>query len=219
MCRNGTCEDPICQIRDEEFVSAEQTYKERNESVESVDGKLDGESVVGKLVKITQHGFVYFKDPDGDEPELDLNWKRLRNMAWPIVNHQLAKIANDGKWKTQPVRVDLGTLMLDNSVIRFDPGSYIEMEKDNTKDLKSCETAWLKKLRSELKKRGIETDDDGTYAKRRHWGAYLGDYGLAAKEKENRINDSEEKEKKKGGNRRRDVGKGERGGSCGGQGR
>ena len=182
MCRNGCCDEVICHVPDGDFVSAKQTYKERESFVDPV---------IGQLVKITPHGFVSFKDPAGNDAELDLNWKRLRNMAWPIVNHQLAKIANDGKWRTQPGRVDLGTLMLDNSVIRFDPHLYKEMEKNNQKDLKNCETAWLKQLRCELSKRGIERDDDGTYVKRRHKGSYHGDYGLAEKENRKTMNNGD----------------------------
>ena len=184
ICRNGTCDEAICKVSDDEFISAEDTYNKREE----VD-----DPAIGKLVKLSEHGFVSFRDPDGDDDELDLNWKRLRNMAWPIVDHQLAKIAIEGKWKTQPVRVNLGTLMLDNTVIRFDPNSYNEMEKDDKKDLESCKTAWLKKLRCELAKRGIERADDGTYAKRTHNDSYHGNYGVGEKENGKIMNGSDTK--------------------------
>jgi hypothetical protein len=37
-------------------------------------------------------------------------------MAYPVVGKQLAKMAMAGKWKNKPLRVDLGTLLLDNSI-------------------------------------------------------------------------------------------------------
>jgi hypothetical protein len=62
-------------------------------------------------------GGVSFHDPDGSDECLDLNWKRLRNMAYPVVDKQVAKIVMEGKWQNKPLRVDLGTLLLDHSTI------------------------------------------------------------------------------------------------------
>jgi hypothetical protein len=111
--------------------------------------------VIGKLVKVNAYGEVSFHDPDGSQPDLDLNWKRLRTMAQPVVDEQLAQLAMAGKWKKQPIRLSLGTLLLDNSTIRFDKDSYDEMEQDREKDLDQCEVAWGRKMDSELTKRGI----------------------------------------------------------------
>jgi hypothetical protein len=54
-------------------------------------------------------------------------------MAMPIVNFQLSKIVIDGNWKNKPVHINLGTMILDNSVVRFDPDTYHFMEKNTQK--------------------------------------------------------------------------------------
>jgi hypothetical protein len=46
-----------------------------------IPGDNQRDHVIGKLMKISEHGFVTFCDPDGDDHELNLNWKRLRSMA------------------------------------------------------------------------------------------------------------------------------------------
>ena len=158
-CRDGRCNEPLCHVPDEGFVSAADYVVEGNEA--AID------PVIGKLVQISLHGFVSFKDPDGDNRRLDLNWKRLRNMAQPIVDEQLAHLALMGNWENKTIKLNLGTMMLDNQTIRFDPHSYMEMEKDNEKDMVQCQVAWLKKLRVELRKRGIDKQEDGTYKRRK----------------------------------------------------
>jgi hypothetical protein len=83
-------------------------------------------------------------------------------MAMPIVDFQLSKIAIDGKWKTKPIQINLaGSMMLDNSVICFDPSYYYCMDKDKNKDLEQCEEAWNKKITGELMKCGIKTIGHG----------------------------------------------------------
>jgi hypothetical protein len=158
-CRDGRCDEALCHIPDEGFVSAEDYFTGENQNAD--------DPVIGKLVEISLHGFVSFKDADGDNRRLDLNWKRLRNMAQPIVDEQLAHLALMGNWENKPIKVNLGTMMLDNQTIRFDPHSYHEMEKDNKKDLVQCQAAWLKKLRVELHNRGIHKQDDGSYKRRK----------------------------------------------------
>jgi hypothetical protein len=86
-CMNGNCDEYLCQQLDEEFVSAADAY---------ISGDNKKDPVIGKMVKTSEHGFVSFRDPDGDNHELNLNWKRLHNMAMPIVDFQLS-------WKTKPV--------------------------------------------------------------------------------------------------------------------
>jgi hypothetical protein len=81
-------------------------------------------------------------------------------MAYPVVDEQLAKLAMAGKWKQKPIRLDLGTLLLDNAVICFDKQLYEEMEKDGSKDLLQCEVAWGRKIDMELKKQGITKIDN-----------------------------------------------------------
>jgi hypothetical protein len=40
-------------------------------------------------------------------------------MAMPIIDKQLAKIVFKGTWKTNWVHVNLGTLMLDNTIVHL----------------------------------------------------------------------------------------------------
>jgi hypothetical protein len=144
-CCKGECLLELCQAKND-FTSTEDQY----------DPKHDGsDPLIGKLVKISAMGEVSFHDPDGHEEELDLNWKRLRTMAQPVVDEQLAKLAMAGKWKKHPIRLQLGTLLLDNTTIRFDKESYKEMAHDRKEDLEQCEVAWGRKLDCELKKRGL----------------------------------------------------------------
>ena len=88
-------------------------------------------------------------------------------MAMPIMDEQLSRIVLDGMWKKKPVRVNLGTLMLDNNVVRFDRQSYNEMEKNEKVDMAQCEIAWGKKIALEIKKREMEKQANEGKAKRR----------------------------------------------------
>jgi hypothetical protein len=54
--------------------------------------------LIRKLVKILSLGGVSFHDPDGYEEDLDLDWKRLRNMVQPVVDEQLAKLTTVPNW-------------------------------------------------------------------------------------------------------------------------
>jgi hypothetical protein len=42
-----------------------------------IPGDNQNDPVIGKFVKISEHGFVSFHDPDGDDHKLNLNSKRL----------------------------------------------------------------------------------------------------------------------------------------------
>jgi hypothetical protein len=46
-----------------------------------ISGDNKNDPVIGEMVKISEHGFVSFCNPDGDNHELNLNWKQLRSMA------------------------------------------------------------------------------------------------------------------------------------------
>jgi hypothetical protein len=151
-CCKGTCVLLLCRSAEENLTVPEKIY---NPAMEGFD------PLIGKYVKFLYPGDgVTFHNPDTYEEDLDLNWKRLRTMAYPVVDEQLAKLAMAGKWKQKPIRLDLGTLLLDNTVIRFDKQSYVEMEKDGSKDLLQCEVAWGRKIEMELKKRGITKIDN-----------------------------------------------------------
>ena len=146
--------------------------KSRGNSVEDFyDPTRDMEDpLIGKLIKVNGLGNVTFHDLDGSHPNLDLNWKRLRNMAQPVVDEALANLAMAGKWEKQPIKLDLGVLLLDNTVIRFDNQSYAEMEKDKKKDLIQCEVSWKRKLDTEMEKRGI-TRVGNALVKYKRWKA------------------------------------------------
>jgi hypothetical protein len=157
LCRNGKCEEELCNAEVEEFEAA-RAHDEPH--------YILWDEAIGKKVLINDNGVVSFVHPDGDEGELDLNWKRLRSMAYPIVDEQLSKIVKNGIWKKTHLRVDLGTLMLDNNVVRYDKHSYNGMAKDEEEDMKQCNVAWDRKIQLEKRKRSITTQADGGHSKR-----------------------------------------------------
>jgi hypothetical protein len=165
-CCKGRCVLLLCRIAEANGTVPEKIY----------DPSMEGnDPLIRKLVKILSLGGVSFHDPDGCEEDLNLNWKRLRNMAQPVVDEQLAKLAMEGKWKNSPVQIDLGWLLLDNNAIRFDEESYDEMEKDGPKDLLQCEVAWEHKIESELKKRGItKVENSLVKYKKKKWSTVFG---------------------------------------------
>ena len=116
---------------------------------------------------INENGVIYFVHPDGDDVDIDLNWKHLRSMAKPIVDEQLSKIVMMKQWKKANMRVDLAVLMLDNTVVCYDKESYHEMVKDEGEDMKQCEVAWNRKLDIERRKQAIEKPTDGGHSERR----------------------------------------------------
>jgi hypothetical protein len=157
-CRNGKCVEELCNAEADEFEAAR--------ALDEPYYILWDESI-GKRVLINEFGVVSFVHPDGDAGELDLNWKRLRTMARPIVDEQLSKIVLSGNWEKSYLRVDLGTLVLDNTVVRYDKQSYDDMDKDDKQDMKQCKVAWEKRLQLERRKRAIETQADGGHSKHR----------------------------------------------------
>jgi hypothetical protein len=56
----------------------------------------------------------------------------------------------DGNWKTKPICINLGTMLLDNNVVHFDLMSYISMDKKDNNDLEQCEEAWSKNIAGEF---------------------------------------------------------------------
>jgi hypothetical protein len=81
-------------------------------------------------------------------------------LACPIVDKQLAKLAMLGNWKTNRVHLHLGTLMLDNRIVRINAASYKEMKKDNTntdvEDMEACCKSWNKKITREIMRRDVD---------------------------------------------------------------
>jgi hypothetical protein len=108
MCRDGKCVQDLCQLTDTDFKSAADSF-------DPWDYLKD--PIVGKLVQIAQTGAITFVDQDGGDNQQDLNWRRLRNLARPIVDEQLSKLAISGDWKTSKVKLHLGNLMIDNTIV------------------------------------------------------------------------------------------------------
>jgi hypothetical protein len=165
MCKNGKCEKALCKLTEKEFKSAADSF-------DPWDFLKD--PIVGKLVHITHMGKISFRDLDGGVNELDMNWRRLRNLARPIVDEQLSKLAISGDWKNSRVSLHLGTLMLDNTIVRIDADSYKDMEKDDTNDankdmndMLACGQSWHKKIVCEKMKREVREEEHGDYPKRR----------------------------------------------------
>jgi hypothetical protein len=138
-CCKGRCVLLVCRVAEENGTAPEKIYDPSTEG---------NDPLIRKLVKILSLGGVSFHDPDGYAEDLNLNWKRLRNMAQPVVDKQLAKLAMEGRWKYSPVQIDLGWMLLDNDAIRFDKESYGEMEDDGAKDMLQCKAAWERKVES-----------------------------------------------------------------------
>jgi hypothetical protein len=137
MCRNGKCDEELCNAKANEFKTA-RAFEEPH--------YIMWDESIGKKVLINEYGVVSFLHPDGDEGELDLNWRRLQTMARPIVDEQLSKIVLNGIWKKSHLRVDLGTLVLDSAVVQYNKHSYDDMNKDDKEDMKQCKVAWDRKL-------------------------------------------------------------------------
>jgi hypothetical protein len=78
-CCTGRCMLSLCHIAEANGIVAEKIY---DPSIEGIN------PLIGKLVKILSLGGISFHDPDSHEEDLDLNWKRLRNMAQSVVDEQ-----------------------------------------------------------------------------------------------------------------------------------
>ena len=59
-----------------------------------------------------------------------------------MFDEALARMAMAGKWEKQPIKLNLGVLLIDNKVIRIDNQSYAEMQQDKKKDMIACEVSW-----------------------------------------------------------------------------
>jgi hypothetical protein len=87
VLQRSVCVSPLQDRRGELYLS-----QEKYDCLKDVDNPL-----IGKLVKILALGGVSFHDPDSSDEDLDLNWKRLRIMAYPVVDGQLATMAGNGR--------------------------------------------------------------------------------------------------------------------------
>lgn len=137
-CLGGKCKEPLCTIPNDQFTTCSFEWSSFYEDPSPA-------CLRGKRVEVSQTGVVTFNDVIVKEPVLDMNWRRLRNMAQPIVDDALGRLAIDGSWRTTPMRLQLGSMLVDAKRVRVDERSYFEMDKqDDSGDLRSCERAWKK---------------------------------------------------------------------------
>jgi hypothetical protein len=162
MCRNGKCGQDLCKLTDTDFKSAADSFN-------PWDYLKD--PLLGKLVNITHMGAISFLDQDGGDNQLDLNWRHLRNLAKPIVDEQLSKLAISGEWKNNQVKLHLGTLYVENTIVRIDAASYKEMEKDDMNDdavdIEACHKSWSKRMAREKMEQEVRDQEHRDYPKRR----------------------------------------------------
>jgi hypothetical protein len=133
---DGPCSKVLCQIPAEEFTTCcfewSQFYQDPKPAVKR-----------GKKVKVSANGTIDFVDVVVLEPVMDLNWHPLCNMARSIINEAIGKLAMSGLWENNPMRLQLGSLLVNNKRVRIDEKSYFEMPKDDdTADLERCSKKW-----------------------------------------------------------------------------
>jgi hypothetical protein len=135
-CLAGLCGEELCQIPAAEFTTCCFEWSQYYEDPEPAVNR-------GKRVEVSADGTVDFLDVVTIEPILDLNWRRLRNMARPIVDEAIGRLAMSGLWEKSPMRLQLGSLLVDNKRVRIDENSYFEMPKDDdSADLERCSKKW-----------------------------------------------------------------------------
>ena len=78
ICQNGKCSKELCNAPEAGFEAA----RKNNSPLGNLWDKA-----IGKKVLIDENGEVTFCHPDGDNIELDLNWKKLRSMDMPIMDN------------------------------------------------------------------------------------------------------------------------------------
>jgi hypothetical protein len=157
LCQHGKCDEDLCAADVEEFEVAR---------VLEEPHYILWDETIGKKVLINGNGVVSFVHPDGDDVDIDLNWKRLQSMAKPIIDEQLSKIVMMKQWKKCNMRVDLGVLMLDNTVVRYHKQSCSDMVKDEGEDMQQCMVAWNRKLDIERRKRAMDKPADSGHSER-----------------------------------------------------
>jgi hypothetical protein len=119
-CEKGTCPDILCNIPEDEFT--EDVFKWTQYYTDPIAHVKEG-----YCVENDEEGVVTMEPPDESEQGIDLNWRCLRNMAQPIVDEQLGRLAMNQNWRDTPMKLNIGVLYVDTSVIRIDEASYSEM--------------------------------------------------------------------------------------------
>jgi hypothetical protein len=156
-CERGKCTDTLCTIPDDEFT--DDVFEWTQYYTDPTPGILEGRKVV-----IDDKGDVRIEHPpavmEEEERGIDLNWRRLRNMAQPIVDEQLGKLAMNQKWRDTPVKLHLGSLLVDTDVVRIDEASYYNMcPKGDNSDMDEIEGAWNKRMTEKRVGKAAEEDN------------------------------------------------------------
>ena len=157
-CLDGVCLEPLCSLEADEFTT------DCSEWCRFYDDPKPA-AMRGKKVEIGLDGIIHFVDVVVKDKSLDMNWRRLRNMAWPIVDEALGRLAMDGNWQNSPMRMSLGSMLVDNKRVRVDENSYFELQNNgdsNSMDLKRSENLWNegKKKRAKSGKGEYENDEN-----------------------------------------------------------
>jgi hypothetical protein len=122
----------LCVIPDDEFTTC--CFKWSNYYQDPTPTIL-----CGKRVNVGENGLIAYDDVVVKEPCLDMNWRHLRNIVKPVVDEASGKLAMDGNRRTSPMRLDLGTLLVDTRALCVDERLYYEMDKTyDDADLHRC---------------------------------------------------------------------------------
>jgi hypothetical protein len=137
-CEKGKCTDVLCTIPDDEFT---------DDVFEWTQYYTDPTPLLrqGQKVLMDDNRVVTFMLAEEAAEKIDLNWRRLRNMAQPIVDEQLGKLAMNQSWRDTPMKLNLGSLLVDTKVVRIDEASYYDMSPNgDATDMDVIEATWKK---------------------------------------------------------------------------
>jgi hypothetical protein len=207
-CGDGDCDESLCNLAEDEFTH--DVFEWEAHYDDPAPFKRKGEKVL-----MTEDRVVSFVPVKKEEQaSIDMNWKRLRMMAQPIVDEQLGKLAMDQSWRTTPMKLSLGSLVVDTSVVRIDEASYNEMHPfGSATDMDAIEKVWKEKstlYKAKRESEAAEKEKDGKKKAKLTMNGY--DYGSNSTntkntggdtgsddedvaEKENRVNGAREEEK------------------------
>ncbi len=110
-CQDGACKYPLCNLPVKRFTTC--CFEWSNHYEDPTPTILRG-----KRVDVSEDGVVSFHDVVVKESNLDVNWRRLRNMARPIVDEALGRLAIDGGWRNTPMKIQLGSMLVDQKKVR-----------------------------------------------------------------------------------------------------
>jgi hypothetical protein len=71
---------------------------------------------------VSDKGDITFIDSGVKESNLGMKWHRLQAMVKPIVDVALGKLVMDGSWRDAPMKIDLGSMLVDTKTVNVDNG-------------------------------------------------------------------------------------------------